>query len=39
MDELTKALDALAAERLDGLFGPALLERLGPLLTAANRST
>ena len=27
----------LAVERLDGLFGGALLERLGPLLTAANQ--
>src|SRR5918994_2110267 len=37
VDALGEALDALAAERLDGEFGPALLERLGPLLTAANR--
>jgi hypothetical protein len=37
VDELAEALDALAAERLDGSFGPALLERLGPLLTASNR--
>ena len=37
MDALIEALDTLAAERLDGAFGPALLERLGPLLTAANR--
>jgi hypothetical protein len=37
MDALGEALDVLAAERLDGEFGPALLERLGPLLTAANR--
>jgi hypothetical protein len=37
VDELTEALDALAAERIEGLFGPALLERLGPLLTASNR--
>ncbi len=37
MDELTEALDALASQRLDGLFGPALLERLEPLLVAANR--
>jgi Domain of unknown function (DUF222) len=37
VDYLTKALDTLAAERLDGQFGPALLERLGPLLTAVNR--
>ncbi|SDE85170.1 protein of unknown function [Blastococcus fimeti] len=37
MDELTEALDVLAAQRLDGEFGPALLERLTPLLTAANR--
>nr|WP_239521197.1 HNH endonuclease signature motif containing protein [Blastococcus saxobsidens] len=34
MDE---ALDALAAERIEGLFGPALLERLGPLLAMQNR--
>jgi hypothetical protein len=37
VDELTEALDALAGERLDGLFGGSLLERLGPLLIAANR--
>lgn len=37
MDELLEALDRLTGERLDGLFGPALLERLGPLLTAQNR--
>ncbi len=37
MDELTEALDALASERLDGLFGPALLERAALLVRAANR--
>ncbi|MGY1753880.1 endonuclease, partial [Blastococcus sp. SYSU D01042] len=37
MDELAEALDALSGERLDGQFGAALLERLGPLLIAANR--
>jgi hypothetical protein len=37
VDELTAALDALAAEDLTSLFGPALLERLGPLLAAQNR--
>ncbi len=37
MDELTAALDALAAEDLAPLFGPALLERLRPLLAAQNR--
>ena len=31
------ALDALAAEDLSPLFGPALLERLRPLLVAQNR--
>ncbi len=37
MDALTEALDALASERLDGLFGPALLEREALLVRAANR--
>ena len=37
MDELLAALDTLAAEDLAPLFGPALLERLGPLLVAQNR--
>jgi hypothetical protein len=37
VDELLEALDALAEQRLDGLFGPALLERLGPLMVAQNR--
>ena len=37
MDELTAALDGLAAEDLTPLFGPALLERLRPLLVVANR--
>jgi uncharacterized protein DUF222 len=37
VDELTAALDALAAEDLAPLFGPALLDRLRPLLAAQNR--
>ncbi len=37
MDELTAALDGLAAEDLTSLFGPALLERLRPLLAAQHR--
>ncbi|SDO50504.1 protein of unknown function, partial [Geodermatophilus sp. DSM 45219] len=37
IEALTSALDALAAEDLAPLFGPALLERLGPLLVAQNR--
>ncbi|SNS83210.1 protein of unknown function [Geodermatophilus pulveris] len=37
MDGLSDALDALAAEDLAPLFGPALLERLRPLLLAQNR--
>ncbi|SDM92974.1 protein of unknown function [Geodermatophilus siccatus] len=37
MDELFASLDALAAEDLAPLFGPALLERLRPLLVAQNR--
>ena len=37
MGELQSALDALAAEDLDPLFGPALLERLRPLLVLQNR--
>ena len=37
MDELLAGLDALAAEDLSPLFGPALLERLRPLLVAQNR--
>ena len=37
MGELTAALDALAAEDLTPLFGPALLGRLRPLLAAQNR--
>ncbi len=37
MDELTEALDGLAAEDLTPLFGPALLERLRPLLAAQHR--
>jgi len=35
--ELQSALDALAAEDLSPLFGPALLDRLRPLLQAQNR--
>jgi hypothetical protein len=34
---LSGALEALGSQRLAGQFGPALLERLGPLVTAANR--
>ena len=37
MDELVVSLDALAAEDLTPLFGPAHLERLRPLLVAQNR--
>ncbi|WNV77378.1 HNH endonuclease signature motif containing protein [Geodermatophilus sp. DSM 44513] len=37
MDELLASVDALAAEDLSPLFGPALLERLRPLLVLANR--
>ncbi|SNS56683.1 protein of unknown function [Geodermatophilus pulveris] len=37
MDGLSDALDALAAEDLAPLVGPALLERLRPLLLALNR--
>ncbi|WP_448619800.1 DUF222 domain-containing protein [Geodermatophilus sp. URMC 65] len=37
MDELLAALDALGAEDLAPLCGPALLDRLGPLLVAQNR--
>jgi hypothetical protein len=37
VDELTAALDALAAEDLSPLFGPALLDRLRPLLAAQHR--
>ncbi|SDO05746.1 protein of unknown function [Geodermatophilus sp. DSM 45219] len=37
MEALTSALDTLAGEDLAPLFGPALLERLGPLLVAQNR--
>ena len=36
---LDAALDALAGERLDGMFGPQLLERLVPLLRSVNRLT
>src|SRR3978361_1251159 len=35
--ELQSALDALAAEDLKSMFGPQLLERLGPLLVLQNR--
>jgi hypothetical protein len=34
---LTGALEALAGQDLKSSFGPAVLERLGPLLTATNR--
>ncbi|ADB75843.1 DUF222 domain-containing protein [Geodermatophilus obscurus] len=37
MEQLLAALDALAAEDLASLFGPALLDRLRPLLVAQNR--
>ena len=37
MEQLLASLDALAAEDLTPLFGPALLDRLGPLLVAQNR--
>jgi hypothetical protein len=37
VDELLASLDALGAEDLTPLFGPALLERLRPLLAAQNR--
>jgi hypothetical protein len=37
VDELLAALDALAAEDFTPLFGPALLDRLRPLLVAQNR--
>jgi hypothetical protein len=37
VDQLLASLDALAAEDLSPLLGPALLERLRPLLVAQNR--
>ncbi|WP_346193788.1 DUF222 domain-containing protein [Blastococcus saxobsidens] len=37
VEQLDVALDVLAAERIEGLFGPALLERLAPLLAMQNR--
>ena len=37
MGELQSAVDALAAEDLKPLFGPQLLDRLGPLLVLQNR--
>ena len=37
MDELLAALDGVAADDLSPLFGPALLDRLRPLLVAQNR--
>jgi hypothetical protein len=37
MGELQSAVDALAAEDLTPLFGPQLLDRLGPLLVLQNR--
>ena len=38
MGELLSALDALAAEDLHALFGPALLDRTAMLLTVVNRA-
>ncbi|SET72914.1 HNH endonuclease signature motif containing protein [Geodermatophilus poikilotrophus] len=37
MEQLLAAVDALAAENLGPLFGPALLDRLSSLLAAQNR--
>ncbi|WP_091441444.1 HNH endonuclease signature motif containing protein [Geodermatophilus poikilotrophus] len=37
MEQLLAAVETLAAEDLAPLFGPALLDRLGPLLVAQNR--
>ena len=37
MGELASALDALASDDLDAMFGPQLLERLGGLLHIQNR--
>src|SRR4051794_9265126 len=37
MGEVQSAVDALAAEDLKPMFGPQLLERLGPLLVLQNR--
>ncbi|MGK5114461.1 DUF222 domain-containing protein, partial [Geodermatophilus sp. CPCC 205506] len=37
MGELAVALDGLADDELDSLFGPALLDRLRGLLVAENR--
>ena len=37
MGELSSALDALAAEDLHSLFGPALLDRTTMLLVVRNR--
>src|SRR3712207_2034323 len=37
MGELQSAIDSLAAEDLKPMFGPQLLEQLGPLLTQRNR--
>src|SRR3954465_2600350 len=37
VDRLTAALDDLAGQDLSGLFGPALLQRVGALLPAVNR--
>jgi hypothetical protein len=37
VEQLLASLDALAGEDLAPLFGPALLDRLGPLLVAQNR--
>ncbi|WP_348522138.1 DUF222 domain-containing protein [Blastococcus sp. TF02A-35] len=37
VESLESVLDELSGERLDGMFGPALLERLAPLLALQNR--
>ncbi|MCA0146182.1 HNH endonuclease [Blastococcus sp. LR1] len=37
MESLGSLLDELSGERLEGMFGPQLLERLSPLLTLQNR--
>ncbi|RBY93615.1 endonuclease [Blastococcus sp. TF02-8] len=37
MESLGSLLDELSSERLEGMFGPQLLERLTPLLTLQNR--
>jgi hypothetical protein len=37
VQQLESMLDELSGERLEGMFGPQLLERLSPLLTLQNR--